>query len=652
MKNFNFTYIDLANLQKSSRKEFFVNNENGAYSYSTICNYNTRKYHGELVVPIEELGDEMFVLLASLDISIIVQGEEFNLGIHKYNNGYYAPHGHKYLKSFTLNNGYPSLTYCVGNCHLVVSKVLKTKSNQLLISIKSENCENKVKLRLRPLLAFRNVNELTQDNFVANTKMERISNGIRAKLYENFPSLYLQTSRSSEFVSAPLWYHDVEYYLEELRGYDYKEDLFVPGYLETKLKKGENLIFSASLTKATPKNLPAEYKRIIARKEVIRKENDTLRYVAKQFFKKDTNKNLQMTAGFPWYGVVPRDIFIANPTLLLSNNQNKAYLDIVEYYLNNLELETGAIWQSKQIAADAPLWLFWSLHKYKQERKSAKLWERFGAKLKEILEAYKNNRLHNIEYKENGLLYITTEAFPMTWMNSTNNGKPIVNRHGFVVEVCGLWYNAIQVAILLAEESEDTEFIKEWKAVLKIIEEHFLPTFTDETHSYLADYVTYSSKNFDVRPNQLIVAALPYTPLNKERILAVLQVTEEELLTMKGIRTLSPKNKEYQKCYKGNHYEREQRTHQGTVYPWLLPFYCKIQDTIYKQSSLAVCKDIYQSLEEELEKHGIGTLGEMFTADPPYTPIGAFSMAKSVAAMLCIGRFIKELKEEKKKHKK
>lgn len=652
MKKNDFTYTDLANLQYSSRKEVFINNETGTYSYTTSCNYNTRKYHGEFVVPIPQLNNELYVLLSSLDISIVEFGQEFNLGIHKYNNGYYAPHGHKYLKSFTLNNGYPSWSYRVGGNNIVINKVLRRRKSQLIIGIKLESSENsKIDLRLRPLLSFRNVHQLTKTNFIANTKMQRVKNGICAKMYDEFPELFLQTSSNSEFTPSPLWYKDIEYYLEELRGYDYKEDLFVPGYIETTLNQGDTIFFSVSLSETQPKSLNKEYEKIIEKSTHIKRSKDALKLAAKQFFYKNTDKNTEMIAGYPWYSTIPRDIFIANPTLLLANNQHKVYLDIVASYLNNLELETTEIWQSKQISADAPLWLFWSLYQYKQARKTTKLWKQFGTELKTILNAYKNNELKHITYRDNGLLYITQEHLPLTWMNSVIDGKAIINRHGFIIEVCALWYNAISVALELAQETKDKDFIREWTPIAQKVKQNFTPTFTDKNHDYLADYATDSYKNFDVRPNQLIAVALPYSPTDKDTTSKVVQITEEELLTDKGIRTLSPKNKEYKKNYYGNHNERELQMHQGAVYPWLLSFYCRVQDTIYPHSSLPICNEIYENLEKELTEHGVGTLGEIFTADPPYRPIGAFSMAKSVASMLDIANFIKQLKEEKKNNK-
>lgn len=651
MKKFSFEHADLVNLQYSSRKEIFINNKVGAYSYTTICNYNTRKYHGEFVVPIPDFNNELYVLLSSLDISVIRGKKEFNLGVHKYNNGYYAPHGHKYLKKVSINDGFPVMNYCMGDTCLTVSKVLKYNSNQLFIAIKLDCSEENVNLRLRPLLAFRNVNQLTESNFIAKTQTQKVKNGIKTKLYEGFPELFLQTSTNTEFVSAPLWYHGIEYYLEELRGYEHKEDLFVPGYMEVLLKQGETIILSVSLEESNPKKFVKEYKDIIAKKNKIRTSKQALKHSAKQFFRKNMNGKWEMVSGYPWYDIVPRDIFITNPILMLESKHQKNYLNMISYYLKNLEVDTGKIWQRKQVSADAPLWLFWSLYEYSKVDKGINIWRKFGQYLQEILEAYKNNSLDNIEYRSNGLLYITEQHLPLTWMNSVVEGKTVVNRYGFVVEICGLWYNAVSIALSFAEEAGDENFIKEWSAVRGKIEDSFQETFKHPEYNYLADYVTDTSVNFDMRPNQLIAVALPYVSVGREVISAVLQVTEEELLTPKGIRTLSPKNKAYKENYYGNHYEREQQAHQGMVYPWLLPFYCKVQDLVYKHSSLSVCKEIYASLEEELEKHGIGTLGEMFTSDPPYRPIGAFSMAKSVSAMLSIKNLIKELKRENKKNK-
>src|SRR5210317_1060768 len=95
------------------------------------------------------------------------------------------------------------------------------------------------KIRLKPFLAFRSIHKLSKTNMFANQRISGIDNGIKARLYQEYPDLFLQLSKKNEFVPAPDWYLNIEYIKEKARGYDYLEDLFVPGYFEMDIKKGQ-----------------------------------------------------------------------------------------------------------------------------------------------------------------------------------------------------------------------------------------------------------------------------------------------------------------------------------------------------------------------------------------------------------------------------
>lgn len=631
-----FDKTELVNLQYSAAKELLRTNRSGSYSSTTVSGCNTRKYHGLLVSPIKAFDNAMHVLLSSLDISVIQHGQEFNLGLHKYQGNHYEPKGHKYLKDFSVDT-IPLFTYRVGGIHLSVSKILVAKSEQVLLRIKLDKAHSDTKIRLKPMLSFRNIHELTKENMQANTRMQLTKNGVVAQLYKGYPKLYMQTSVRNEFVDVPHWYHDVEYIEEQKRGYDYREDLFSPGYFEMPIKVAETIYFSASLEEVKPSKLHLIFDE--AQKRRVDRESflECLQNAAQQFIRKKDD-SVELVAGFPWHGVIPRDALIAASTLLLEYNNHATYLQLIKTLLDNLELETGEIWGSKQVSIDSPLWLFNSLHQYKEYVPQAAIWEEYGKVLTKILYAYKNNSLNHIEYLDNGLLYIYNEEQPLTWMNSQIDGKAVVKRYGYVVEVCALWYNAICCAIDWAKAASDFDFVDEWTPIVVKIKEHFMEIFSDTTHNYLADYTSNKRKHFNFRPNQLIAIGLPHSPIDRENILKIKRSVKQQLLTLRGVRTLSPQHRDYKKSYEGNHVEREQKAHQGTVYPWLLAFYCEAYIKVHNRSIPRVLKDMFNAFEEDMMTYGIGTIGEMYDADPPQTPCGAISMATSVAALLRINR--------------
>ncbi|MFW6370176.1 MAG: glycogen debranching enzyme N-terminal domain-containing protein, partial [Bacteroidota bacterium] len=246
MSYINFNKSQLINLEYSLGKEILRSNRAGSYSSTTIIGCNTRKYHGLLVSPMPHLDDDRHVLLSSLDETIIQKDAEFNLGIHKYEGDNYTPKGHKYVRDFDLDN-IPRTLYRVGNVQLTKESLLVEKEEQVLVKYTLLDAQTPVTMLFRPFLSFRNIHSLSHSNLHIHTKFRKVENGIKMRLYDGYPYLNMQFSKAVEFVPFPNWYYNIEYLREQERGYEYKEDLYVPGYFETTLKKGESIIFSASL---------------------------------------------------------------------------------------------------------------------------------------------------------------------------------------------------------------------------------------------------------------------------------------------------------------------------------------------------------------------------------------------------------------------
>lgn len=74
-------------------------------------------------------------------------------------------------------------------------------------------------------------------------------------MYPGYPELYMQLNKKCEFHFMPDWYRGIEYPKEQERGYDFNEDLYVPGYFEVDIKKGESIVFSAGTSEVTPRRL-------------------------------------------------------------------------------------------------------------------------------------------------------------------------------------------------------------------------------------------------------------------------------------------------------------------------------------------------------------------------------------------------------------
>jgi predicted glycogen debranching enzyme len=639
MSYLNFEKSELVNLEYSLNRELLRSNRAGSYSSSTIIFCNTRKYHGLLVCPMEHLDGDKHVLLSTLDLTIIQGTSEFNLGIHKYQGDLYNPKGHKYVQDFQVGR-VMQIYYRVGGVRILRESLLIEKEQQNIIRYTVLEVDKATKLKFTPFLAFRSVHHLSKANLHAQTKVKFIPGGIKTKLYDGYPFLHIQFSKPAEFVPTPDWYYDIEYLEEQRRGYEYKEDLFVPGFFETPVRKGETIYFSASTVEANPANLQrkftAEYNKRIERRNF----KDCLTNSAEQFFVR-RDKKTEITAGFHWYGVLARSTFLSLPGLTLPIGDRKTFKSVCDTMVSRLDhgffSDTGTEEPIRQYAADTALWFIWDLQRYCiQTNECAFIWKNYGNALKSIIRQYSEGTEYNIKMMKNGLIYAGSPGEALTWMNSIVMGKPVTPRTGMAVEVNALWYNALVFCAEIAEKAGESAAAKRWKNLSEKIKKEFINTFWDDRKRYLADFVDGENKDWAVRPNQVIAASLPFTPLTPEMKKDVLEIVKRDLLTTRGLRTLAPDHPDYKGKYEGDADARDLANHQGTVWPWLIEHYCEGYLNLYKKSGLSHVKSIIRDFESTVSEHGIGSISEIYDGDPSFVARGAISFAPSVAALLSV----------------
>jgi predicted glycogen debranching enzyme len=282
---------------------------------------------------------------------------------------------------------------------------------------------------------------------------------------------------------------------------------------------------------------------------------------------------------------------------------------------------------------DVPLWAIWALQQYAKSTSSEQCNERYGGLIREIIEYIQKNRHPNLILESNGLLRSEGKKQPITWMNSTSEGRPIVPRSGFIVEFNALWYNALLFAADLAKRQNEENRAAVLEQMAARMAVSFVETFVNG-YGYLYDYVDGSYIDWSVRPNMLFAIALDYSPLNRAQRRSVLNIVTKELLTPKGIRSLSPKSEGYRPYYIGPQYERDLAYHQGTAWPWLLGFYLEAYLKLYQYSGVSFVERMLIGLDEEMKTHCIATLSELFDGNPPFQSRGATSFAMNVAAIL------------------
>jgi predicted glycogen debranching enzyme len=650
MSYLTFNKDELVNLEYSLHREILSTNRAGGYMNTTIVCCNTRKYHGLLVLPIESLDGENYVLLSSLDETVIQHDQFFNLAIHRY-PGVYEPKGHKYIRDFEFDPT-PTIIYRVGGVVLKKELIMVHNTDQLLIRYTLLEANSPTLLRLRPFLAYRCRHKLSKANLFANTNHDDIDCGIASKLYKGFPLLNMQLSKANNFVSIPDWYYNIEYLEEKERGYDYQEDLFTPGYFEVSITKGESIVFSASLTEQKANSLLETFEKDLSKRPSKDTFSDCLKNSANQFIIQ-RGEDTEIMAGYPWFGRWGRDTFIALPGLTLAGNYIpdtcKAVLDTMSREMHNgLFPNIGKNDQAAYNSVDAPMWYFWAIQKYTYATKDSKsVWDNYGSKMKSILEAFRYGVNTHIGMHDNGLIWAKEPGKALTWMDAIVNGEAVTPRAGYAVEINALWYNAIVFTLELAEENGDNDFIKEWSSLPELIKENFINTFWNEDLEYLADYVDENGQNMDLRSNQVIATSLPYSPIDNDKKALVLNILKQELLTPKGLRTLSPSHPDYKGIYRGDQITRDLAYHQGTVWVWQLGHYAEACFKLYGSSYCTEAKQLIVAFEEGMNEYGLSSVAEIYDGNPHYHPAGSISQAWSVSEVLRIIQMIDEYNNKK-----
>ena len=457
MSALTFDKNELGNLEYSLQREVLSTDRRGGYMSTTIVCCNTRRYHGLMVAPIGR-GDQTCVLLSSLDETIVQHDQSFNLAIHRF-RGVYEPRGHKYITDFAYTPT-PTITYRVGGVILRKELLWIHKRTQLMIRYTLLDSPADIRLRLRPFFAYREKEALTHANMEANGRSYPVQGGVKNRLYEGYPWLYLQTNRpDAEFVAAPDWYYGFEYPQELARGYDGYEDLLTTGYFELPLSKGQSVIFSASVEEmASSAEIGALFDRALARRTHKIDFHSLLRHSARQFVIRRPDGRTEVMAGYPWLTAqIAREAFMSLPGITLEQDHKEDCIDVLDSVCRTLRDGDFAGSASAAQEADAPLWFFYTLQELESEIGSREIWRRYGEAMKSILAAYRRGIGGRVALHGNGLVWASDEHVALTWMNSYADGRPVTPRNGYQVEINALWYNAVSYALSLAEEAGEDQ---------------------------------------------------------------------------------------------------------------------------------------------------------------------------------------------------
>ncbi|MFA5182639.1 MAG: amylo-alpha-1,6-glucosidase [Syntrophales bacterium] len=664
------------NLPPALHSEWLDVNGRGGYASSTLLNCHTRKYHGLLVARLAAPPGR-YVLLSKFEDTFSCGARQHSLTCHQYPHHFF-PEDYSFLKTFQQDVG-PVFIYEQDGIRLRKSLMMAAEEDCLLVRYDLDDCPAPGVLRLRPFLAFRDYHRLARENHFLQAKISTVKNGFSIRPYAGMPPLVIQTNIKPDWQEQPLWYHDFEYAEEAARGYEHHEDLFSPGILEIPLRKGKTVIVSASLAPFYGR-LSKKWDDEERRRRKLAKEDGVmagglgmaapelpahdqpgegaaispdegedqrlfrlLLRAGRQFLVRTPEGRPAIIAGYPWFGEWGRDILISLPGLAFCSGRIREGIDILTHLgkyeqqglLPNVFSEGDK--NHAYNTVDAPLWYFWAVQqllKYTGNNEAV-VEKNIWPTLKNILRQFLHGTIFNIYMDDNGLLHAGAEGRALTWMDACIDNRPVTPRYGYPVEINALWYNAVCFAAELAARFGDREFY--FQELIPRIRQSFQKTFWIEEGAYLGDVYYQGRLDRSIRPNQIFAVSLAHSPLDADQGRRIVETVRNELLTPVGLRTLSPRDPQYQGRYEGPPAERDGAYHQGTVWPWLLGHFGEAWLKVAADRGKAR-DSLRLYLRTFLRRHfleaGVGCVSEICDGDSPHRPGGCISQAWSVAELI------------------
>ncbi len=637
--------------ERSSRLEWLDTNHTGAYAMGTVAGVNTRRYHSLLITSFNPPADR-YSLLSRVEERVSIGSETFDLATAQY-PGAVHPDGFRLLEEFRLRP-FPSWRYRAGAATVLKTVCLLDNKQAVLVRYElSHAC----RLEVRPLLSFREYHSLAHRSTQLQNQPVEEPGRLAFAPYPELPPLTIFHSGSA-FVRDGMWFLNHEYLRELDRGLDFREDLFSPGSILFDAGLGQSAWFIATLEPAHFQS-PLDDSAIesILNEERGRREfgstpdlASTLRRALDQFRVTRFDSKPSLLAGYPWFTDWSRDTLVSLPALSEAGfplEETKQILTML------LEARSQGLVPNRfsdahsapeYNTADATLWLLIAADHFAQTTKDFDFLRDFlYPAAQDILEWHYRGTHYDIHVDPSDrLLSAGAPDTQLTWMDAKVRSLPVTPRYGKPVEINALWYNAVRIvarwcAILnLPKEQERLD------QEADIILASFRQTFWNEARGCLYDVITPASRDARIRPNQLFALSLPFPLLDREQARSVVDTVQKELLTPVGLRTLERSDPDYRRRFEGSPEERDNAYHQGSVWPWLIGPFLAAYFYAYGQSEETVTfgRRIIARFERELSACCLGSLCEIYDADPPYRAAGCPAQLWSVAQLIAAAKHL------------
>jgi predicted glycogen debranching enzyme len=631
----------LADVNTASSREWLETTRIGGFSSSTIIGLNTRRYHGLLTAATKPPVGR-YVLLAKLEETLVIDGRRYELSANQY-PGVIHPDGFKHQTAFRLDP-FPVFTYEVEDLRLEKTVFMVQGENTIVVQYELHHArgsrDQNVRLEVRPLTAFRDYHSTTHENSALNPRVETADGQITFKPYADLPPLHLAHDEADVDANG-VWYRNFQYAVEQERGLDFVEDLFNPWVITFDLNARSKVSIIASTEQHDASHAETYRKAELERRATGHDDFvAALAHAADQFIVA-RERGETVIAGYHWFADWGRDTMIALPGLTLVNGRFEIAKNILTAFaahvdqgmLPNRFPDAGETPEYNTV--DATLWFFEAIRSYLQYTNDYEFVRtNLYAVLKDIVAWHLKGTRYRIHVDDDGLLYAGEPGVQLTWMDAKVGDRVITPRHGKPVEIQALWYNALRIMEDLATRFAEPDAKQKYGAMAEKARESFNKQFWNEAAECLYDVIDGELRDASIRPNQVIAISLAHTMIAKERAVSILNVVERELLTPRGLRTLSPADPNYIGRYEGGPASRDGAYHQGTVWPWLMgPYITAFVRTFGREAGRVFATKWIENCKEHLQEACLGQVSEIFGGDEPHAPRGCVAQAWSVAEL-------------------
>jgi predicted glycogen debranching enzyme len=654
------------NLETADAREWLVTNGIGGFASGTISGNSTRRYHGLLIAALRPPVGRM-QLVAGVDEIVSYAGADYTLSTHQWMGGATEPKGFLNIESFRLEGMMPVWSYALADALLEKRVWMKHGENTTYVQYTLVRGTAPAEISLKALVNYRDYHAATHagDWQMQIDLLEGKASagaGVKITAFEGATPFFLKCADATCEVRHE-WYRDCFMAVEKERGLDDHEDHLFAALFQTTLKVGASVTFvatteaeaAATADRAEALDRDRQIFEAWRTQEGKAQSGDPnwvpqLILAADQFIVKralPTNPDgRSIIAGYHWFGDWGRDTMIALPGLTLATGRADiarqillAFSEVVESgMLPNNFPDAGGDPQYNSI--DAALWFFEAVRQFFAATKDGRTLLQLYPVLSEMIDAHVKGTRYNIKVDPtDGLLFGGTAGVQLTWMDARVGDWVVTPRVGKAVEVNALWINALETMAefsrLLARPGEGYE-----KLAAKA-KKNF-QKFWNEDRGCCFDVIDVpgGANDASLRPNQLFAVSLPVSPLSEEQQRAVVDMCAKHLLTSYGLRSLAPGEPGYKGQYTGGPRDRDSAYHQGTVWGWLVGPFVLAHLRVYGDPEEAM--RFLEPLGISVQMYGLGTLGEIFEGDSPFTPHGAIAQAWTVGEVLRASREIQK----------